>query len=73
VPVQTAPIHSLLEKVNELGKIFLNCLKETDDEASKQSAELARKVASTYEIVEEAIEDLLNENINKNFIEDALN
>lgn len=35
VPVQTAPICQLLEKVNELGKIFLTCLKETDDDASK--------------------------------------
>ena len=62
IPNQVTPIYTLLEKVNELGKIFLNCLQSTDDETSKISAELARKVAVTHDKVQEAIEDLLAEN-----------
>lgn len=72
IPNQVTPIYTLLDKVNELGKIFLNCLSSTDDDSSKVSADLARKVAKTNECVQDAIEDLLADTVNKNFIEDAL-
>lgn len=75
-PEQTEPIHVLLGKLNELGTIFLtlNQYKQdtTADASSKTAEAIAKDVKETYEIVQEAIEDLLSTMHNEDFIEDAL-
>lgn len=73
-PEQIESIHVLLGKLNELGTIFLslNTYKQQTETTSKVSENLAKDVKETYEILTEALEDLLAAKGTQDMIEDAL-
>jgi len=60
-PVQTEPIYKLLQKLNDLAEIFINCLnQQTMAEQDSEIPEgLARDVIKTHKIVLAAVQSLL--------------
>ena len=71
-PVQTEPIFKLMDKLNDLAKIFLSCLQNGSGAESEVPERLAKDVAATHEVIYDAIDDILRDRDNDNAIDDAL-
>lgn len=71
-PVQTDPVYKLVDKLNDLAKIFLSCLKSGSGSESEVPEKLAKDVTHTHEVIFDAIDDLLRDRGNDNLIDDAL-
>lgn len=71
-PVQTEPIFKLMDKLNDLAKIFLSCLQSGAGAESEVPERLAKDVAATHETIYDAIDDILRDRDNENAIDDAL-
>lgn len=73
-PTQTDPIYKLLQKLNDLADIFINCLNQQQkaDQDSEIPENLARDVIKTYNVVFASVSVLLKDRVDDNFIENAL-
>mmetsp|Transcript_44151 Transcript_44151/g.32143 ORF Transcript_44151/g.32143 Transcript_44151/m.32143 type:complete len:134 (-) Transcript_44151:1620-2021(-) len=73
-PLQTEPIYKLLQKLNDLAEIFINCLNQQEkaEQDSEVPETLAKDVMKTYKIVMGAVEKLKKTQKEENFIENAL-
>ena len=62
IPPQREPIWQLLGNLNDLSKIFLNCLTKEDDikEENKTPKELAMRIKNCHEFVSGSLQDLQN-------------